>query len=396
MDWLLSLAFWLTISISRLLVACIVCPLAKFAIGYVCYMLVGCLITILIKLRYEVYNEDLRLESNSDKKRVLVITGASSGIGLAVACHFLRRGFVVVACYFSKAEPGYDQLVALTGSGATQESNRLHLVELDVRSQESIASCHATVTSILVDDPELRLHALINVAGVGVMHKFQWTPQAMIRNIVDTNLTGPLLMTRQFLHLLISTPEARLINVASPLALFPATYSAVYAPTKAALTHFASVLKSDTMKHDLKTVTIQPGNLIMNTAILDSSLNQKMDRMAEQLSDEEKALHKDEMDRHQKLVDLVAKKHARATPFKDLRPSGKFVTLLTGGLIEDKLQHSGSFFKSFDNAVCLRDPPKEMFAGNMLFNLLAAAFFQWAPRVILRDATLSCQQIIGW
>uniref|UniRef100_A0A6G1SBB2 Estradiol 17-beta-dehydrogenase 2 n=1 Tax=Aceria tosichella TaxID=561515 RepID=A0A6G1SBB2_9ACAR len=393
MDWLFSVTFWLAISIVQLLFAYVLSPLAKFAIGYVSYMLTGTFITFLIKLRYEIYNEDLRLQPNQIKNRVLLITGASSGIGLVLARHFLSKGFIIVACYYSKSEPGYMELSRLTSS-KDQEQQRLYLIELDLRSQESISACYSTVVNILADNTSLQLHALLNVAGVGVLEKFQWTPTEKIRDMVETNLTGPMLMTRQFLHLLIKTPGARVVNVCSPMGIIQFAYSSVYGPTKAALAHFSGNLECDLAKYGVKTVTIQPGNLMQHTAIISSSLSQKMSDTIATLSEEERVLYNDEMIDHQKLLEKVARAYQRNRPFKELRPTRKLGIIVEGGLIEERLEDSVGFLRNFENSVYLLDPPREMFVGNMLYNLIWGSLLQWVPRIVFRDASPIYQSIM--
>ena len=367
----------------------ILVQLVKFLIWYLIYTLGAIALRILFKLRYEVYNEDLKYKQAECKNRIVIVTGATSGIGLAATNHFYTKGFVVVGCFYSKNEPGYEKLETRTRV-ADSRYRSMYLVELDVKSSESIENCFKQVKAIMADRPELQLHALVNVAGVGYFHKFQWISRDLIRNTVETNLLGPMMMTRQFLHLLIGNPGSRVVNVSSPMAYIPVEYNSVYGATKAGLAQFTSALEADTLRYGVKTVTIYPGNLIQNTSILNSSMATKLAKIIPELNDDEKRIYKNELDDHRKDFELLETvlNEPDDTKLSHESNSAKALLFVSGSVDGKELHLSESFMQSFDNSIRLKDPRREMFAGNSFFNIVMGSSLELVSRSLLRDAFL--------
>lgn len=389
----MKLAIWLIGLLLSLVFSYVVQPLLKFSFWYLAYTSGAILIRILWKLRYEVFNEDLKLKRSKCGDKVVIVTGATSGIGLGVANYFYSRGFVVVACYFNKDEPGYKELEKFTTQLDTRQQS-MYLVELDVRTSESIEVCYEQVKLILANNSNLKLHALINVAGVGYLYKFQWTPKDIIKNLVQTNLLGPILMTRQFAHLLLANPSSRVVNVSSPIAYIPTEYLAVYGATKAGLSQFTNTLELETMEYGIKTVTILPGNVMRNTSIVHSSLQTKLDKVMPELNDTERQLYKGELERHSTKMDQVERAYKKRFNMQLSLKSSIRSNLIrmgfiaTGAIEETQLHLSESFMQSFDNAIRLKSPPKEMYAGNSQFNLVFGSIFETLSRGACRDLFL--------
>lgn len=147
-------------------------------------------------------------------RRVLV-TGASRGIGAALAHRFLERGDVVFGCGRSDAEVAHDRYT--------------HYLT-DVADEASVAR--------MCDDIRRRaggLDVLINNAGVARMNALALTPPADARQVVETNVLGVFHLTHQGIRLLRRSTCARIVNlttVAVPLRL---EGEAIYAASKAAV-----------------------------------------------------------------------------------------------------------------------------------------------------------------
>lgn len=110
--------------------------------------------------------------------KTILITGCSSGYGLATARHFHAQGWNVIA---TMRTPCADVLPASDG---------LRVLPLDVTQPDSIAQALQTAGPIDV---------LVNNAGLGLFGAFEATPMATVRDIFDTNTFGTMAMTQAVL-----------------------------------------------------------------------------------------------------------------------------------------------------------------------------------------------------
>ena len=153
--------------------------------------------------------------------RRVVVTGASSGIGRALAAALVAGGAHVIA-----AARSADPLQSLAGElGAA-----LVPVRADVTDGESVQQLAAVAG---------RVDAVVNNAGIGFIEPFAESDPARWRQTLETNLIGALSVTRAFLPALLAAGHGLIVNVGSASASgWP--YLALYAASKAGL-HAASV-----------------------------------------------------------------------------------------------------------------------------------------------------------
>ena len=152
----------------------------------------------------------------------ILITGTRKGIGLALAQHYLDRGYRVVGCSRRPAD--------LEADGYVHHC-------LDVGDEEAVKRLMADVRGRLC-----RLDALINNAGIAAMNHALLTPMATVRRVLETNVAGTFLLCREASRLLRAAPHGRIVNfstVAVPLRL---EGEAVYAASKAAVEALTRVL----------------------------------------------------------------------------------------------------------------------------------------------------------
>ena len=153
-----------------------------------------------------------------------MVTGASNGIGRALAVHLAARGMRVVA-----AARSADKLEALAG----EVGGAVVPVVADVTDRASVRRLVETAQGLG------RIDAVINNAGVGHLEPFLDSDERHWRGIVETNLFGPLLVARAFLPAMLEAGRGVVVNVGSGGATgWP--YLALYGASKAAL-HAASV-----------------------------------------------------------------------------------------------------------------------------------------------------------
>ena len=170
---------------------------------------------------------------------IALVTGASSGIGLAVARRLVELDYAVY---------GY----ARDHGKASFRHDRYHPVDCDV-----------TDTRVLLErtDALLRetggLKILVNNAGVGFFGPHATMAPDRIERMVGTNLVAPMVLTRAVLRHL-EKSRGFVVNIASTAALNPGPFGAAYGATKAGLHQFGEALFSEVRKSGVRVVTLYP------------------------------------------------------------------------------------------------------------------------------------------
>lgn len=194
-----------------------------------------------------------------DTPKVALITGASAGIGRAVAVAFLQAGYQVVLT--GRRADALEETVALSGAPAV-----MALVHpCDITDPAAVKALFAACKNRFG-----RLDVVFNNAGVnspgGVMLEDltfeQW------KSCVDTNLTGPFLCTQEAFKLMKSqSPQGgRIINNGSVSAHAPRPNSAPYAATKHAITGLTKSTSLDGRKYNIACGQIDIGNALTDMA----------------------------------------------------------------------------------------------------------------------------------
>lgn len=226
-----------------------------------------------------------------DSNKAILITGGTSGLGLSLAKHLHKLGFTVIATYYSDKEPGCGELNDI--SFKAQGDQRLFLLQLDVRSLESIDECHTKVEQILSSSKDgkaaKQLHAVVNNAGCSFDGPFEWTQIDCLRRVIETNLIGCLMMSRKFVNRII-LDKGRFVNVSSGIEVVPMKTMSIYGATKAGVAYFSEALDQDLRPYGAASYCILPGNLIHSTNIVFTRLQGTQQSIAG-LSEQERTLY---------------------------------------------------------------------------------------------------------
>lgn len=169
--------------------------------------------------------------------KVVLVTGGSRGIGAAVARRFASLGCHVAIGYKSDSAAAGRLVDELTATGREAIA-----VRGDIAEPGDIDAIVATTAERFG-----RIDVLVNCAGIGPYRPLGQMDAAFIRQILDANVLGVVLMSQAVLpHM--PSPGGRIVNFASALAFRPIPTSSVYSAAKAAvvtLTHaFAKELGS--------------------------------------------------------------------------------------------------------------------------------------------------------
>lgn len=173
---------------------------------------------------------------------VALVTGASRGIGYAVALELAERGFEVVA---SMRDPAAGEGLV---SVARQRRLALRTLRLDVAERGSISI------------PE-NLRVLVNNAGIESAQNLpvEHTTAEAWRTIFDTNLFGLLDVTRLAIPVLRASGGGVICNVTSCSILVPMPFFAAYRASKAAVAALGESLRTELAPFGIRLVEIMPG-----------------------------------------------------------------------------------------------------------------------------------------
>jgi short-subunit dehydrogenase len=184
---------------------------------------------------------------NLQGKRVL-ITGGSSGIGLAIARALLAKGTKVV---ITGRRP---DVLAASVSELQASEVIVRGVAADVGTKEGRA---LTLNRAL--DALGGLDILVNNAGGVRAGRLENTSEADIEAMVTVDLVAPILLTRAALPALRASGDAMVVNVASGIALIGAPFYATYAAVKAGLARFGEALRRELKGEGIHVLTAYPG-----------------------------------------------------------------------------------------------------------------------------------------
>jgi NAD(P)-dependent dehydrogenase (short-subunit alcohol dehydrogenase family) len=184
----------------------------------------------------------------SDQKVVLV-TGASSGVGQATARVLAHKGYKVFGT--SRQPLG----VALTPN--------VEMLALDVRDDESVAACLQAVIS-----KEGRLDVLVNNAGYELAGAFEEVSLDEAKAQFETNFFGVIRMIKAVLPLMRRQGHGQIINISSLSGLSPIPFMGIYSASKFALEGYTEALRVEVKPFHIHVSQIEPG--FLNTPMMKS------------------------------------------------------------------------------------------------------------------------------
>ena len=169
------------------------------------------------------------------------ISGASRGIGRAIAYHFAKNNFVVVGT--SRNEFEFDQ-----------KSDNLIPLKLDVTSRDDVANCFEMLKA-----KDLLPKILINNAGITSDQIFLRMKNEDWDNVINTNLNGVFNLSKIFVKNMIKQKEGRIINISSISGLMGNPGQVNYSSSKAALNGFTKSLAKELGSRNITVNCIAPG-----------------------------------------------------------------------------------------------------------------------------------------
>ncbi len=177
--------------------------------------------------------------------KVILITGASSGIGKSIAEYLLGKNYKVYGT--SRNPSNYD--------------SKINLLPLDVRNKDSIYECIRYII-----EKEGRIDVLINNAGVGITGPLEEIPTEEIRNNFETNLFGPIELMKAVLPYMRAQKSGLIINITSIAGYMGLPFRSVYSSSKGALELITESLRMEVKFFGIEITNVAPGDFATDIA----------------------------------------------------------------------------------------------------------------------------------
>ncbi|KAB2812141.1 SDR family oxidoreductase [Pimelobacter simplex] len=196
---------------------------------------------------------DLRLTDT-----VVLVTGASRGLGAAMALALAAEGAHVVAAARSK-----DSLAEV----AAQGGGRISAVEVDLRDEDSV---RALVPEVLARHG--RIDGLVNNAGIAPAGKFATQDPEIWKDALTVNVVAPMLLAQAAGVRMIEQGGGRIVNVASTTGLRGKPFLVPYSTSKGAVVRFTEALAAEWAGKNVQVNCIAPGAFVTDAqkAVTDS------------------------------------------------------------------------------------------------------------------------------
>jgi NAD(P)-dependent dehydrogenase (short-subunit alcohol dehydrogenase family) len=178
--------------------------------------------------------------------KVILVTGASSGIGKSIATFLQKKGYKV---FGTSRNP------------KNSENFSFELIALDVLKVATIQQAIAYIIK-----KEGRLDVLINNAGMGITGPIEDTPTDEMRKVFDTNLFGAIDVMKAVLPQMRKQKSGIILNVTSIAGYMGLPFRGLYSASKGALELITEATSMEVKKLGIKVISVAPGDFATNIA----------------------------------------------------------------------------------------------------------------------------------
>lgn len=178
--------------------------------------------------------------------KIVLVTGASSGIGKSIAQFLHARGMKVY------------------GTSRNPEKYGVEGVTMLALNLSDVKSIEKTVKTVI--DAEGRLDVLVNNAGMGITGPIEDTPTAEIRNIFNSNFFGTIDVIKAVLPQMRQQGSGLIINVTSIAGYMGLPFRGVYSATKGALELLTEAVRMEVKGFGIHITNVAPGEFATNIA----------------------------------------------------------------------------------------------------------------------------------
>lgn len=171
-----------------------------------------------------------------ENKKIIVITGASYGIGKTTAKFLEEKGYIVYKLARTKME------------------NDPFYISCDITKKEDVKNAIN-----IIYEKEKRIDVLVNNAGIGVSGAIELSTYEELNKIINVNFIGAVSMIQEVIPYLRKT-KGKIINIGSVAGELTIPFQAYYSCTKAALSTLTEALRMELRPFDIKVSIILPGD----------------------------------------------------------------------------------------------------------------------------------------
>ena len=175
--------------------------------------------------------------------KIVLVTGASRGIGLEAAKHFSKEGYKVIG-----TSRGDFNLGELIGDDSAIS------VQLDLMSKQSIKNLFADLKS-----QDLLPSVLVNNAGITKDQLFMRMKDEDWDDVIETNLNGLFRVTKAFIKPMVKNKFGRVINISSVAGLMGNSGQVNYSSSKSAMVGFSRSLAKELGSRNITSNVVAPG-----------------------------------------------------------------------------------------------------------------------------------------
>jgi 3-oxoacyl-[acyl-carrier protein] reductase len=185
----------------------------------------------------------------NNEKGAAFISGASRGIGKAIALELAKSGYYIIANYRSNAKAAEDTLAEIRGCGGEGE-----IIAFDVADAQQTLPAMEEICS-RTD----RIDILVNNAGITADGLFVMMPENDWNTVLDTTLKGFYNLTRPVLKKMIPKKKGSVVSIASVAALLPNQGQANYSAAKAGLIGASRSVAAEVARLGIRVNVVAPG-----------------------------------------------------------------------------------------------------------------------------------------
>ena len=193
--------------------------------------------------------------TQQSSERYALVTGASRGLGKAIAIELARRGYpTILVSRSDKVHETCEEISSLYHIPSVGFSADL----TDPRSIDSLAE---------QVNANYQVFMLVNNAGTGGSRRFAEAPTQYLENILELNTKATALLTHALLPNLLRQPQSYVLNIGSMAAHTPTGFKTVYPASKAFIHHFSLGLREELKGTTVSVSTCSPGAMATNEEV---------------------------------------------------------------------------------------------------------------------------------
>ncbi len=201
---------------------------------------------------------------NPSTMKYALITGASRGIGKAIALQLASQGFHILLNFRSNKEAAEETARLIDQKGVTSK-----LLPFDVADRVAVEKA---LEDFQKNNPEAEIEVIVNNAGITRDGLFMWMKPEDWHSVIDTNLNGFYHVTRPLLKNMLSRRSGRIINVVSLSGLKGNAGQVNYSAAKGAVVAATKALAQEIGKRGITVNAVAPGFI---TSDMTADFNEK-------------------------------------------------------------------------------------------------------------------------